>query len=74
MYLTTNQAVIKDITFYGDFLSQQPLDELKDALRGCPFRQADVRAVLERFPLHEFFGSITADEVLELMFHATKQA
>ncbi len=73
VYLTTKQAVIQAVTFYGDFLSQRALDELKDALRGCPFRQEDVRAVLERFPLQEFFGSITADEVLELMFHATKQ-
>lgn len=72
VYLTTKQAVIQDLTFYGDFLSQRPLDELKDALRGCPFRQEDVRAVLERFPLPEFFGSITADEVLELLFHASK--
>ena len=62
---------IRDIVFYGDFLSLSPLDGLTDSLRGVPFRREDVQAVLDRFPLTELFGSVTEEELLDLMFHPT---
>ena len=73
VFLTANQGVIQDIVFYGDFLSLRSLDELREALKGCAYRTEDVAAVLDRFPLHEFFGSITREEVLDLVFHAVEK-
>ncbi|MFV0498006.1 MAG: lipoate--protein ligase [Candidatus Fimivivens sp.] len=67
--VAVQKGVITDIAFYGDFLSLRPLDELCDALKGCPFRSADVGAVLDRFPLTELFGSIRREEVLDVLFH-----
>lgn len=61
---------LTEIAFYGDFLSRAPLDPLKEALRGCAFRRADVQAVLERFPMRELFGTITEEEVLDTIFFA----
>ena len=61
--LTVKQGVIDDIRFYGDFLSLRELTPLCRALIGCPRRRGDVETVLGRFPLAEFFGSITAEEV-----------
>lgn len=68
------RADVKDglltaVTFYGDFLSRCPLDELTAALQGCSFRREDVDSVLARYPLREYFGEITRGEVLETMFH-----
>ena len=68
------RAAVKDglltaVTFYGDFLSRRPLDELTEALQGCAFRREDVDAVLARYALRDYFGEITRDEVLETMFH-----
>ncbi|WP_298034493.1 lipoate--protein ligase [uncultured Dysosmobacter sp.] len=60
---------ITSVAFYGDFLSRCPMDGLADAMRGCAFRQEDVRAVLARYPLRDYFGEITEDEILETMFH-----
>ena len=73
VFLTANQGVIQDIVFYGDFLSLRSLDELREALKGCAYRTEDVAAVLDRFPLNEFFGFITKEEVLDLVFHAVEK-
>ena len=62
---------IRDIVFYGDFLSLSPLDGLTAALEGCAFRREAVGEVLDRFPLGELFGTITRDEVLETMFYVS---
>ncbi len=71
VFLTTQNAIIEEITFCGDYLSLCPMTELQDALKGCPFRYADVAFVLSTFRLSDFFGSITAKELLEVIFHAT---
>jgi len=68
--IEVQSGCIQDAVFYGDFLSLCPLDELTDALRGCPFRREDVGAVLDRLPLENFFGAITRDEVLDTIFYA----
>ncbi len=67
--VAVQKGLITDIAFYGDFLSVRPLDELTEALKGCPYRSADVDAVLDRFPLAELFGGIRRDEVLDVLFH-----
>ena len=63
------KGAITHMTFYGDFLSVSPLDDLCAALEGCAFRREDVGAVLERFPLRELFGGITRDEILDTLFY-----
>lgn len=60
---------ISAIGFYGDFLARRPLDSLVEELRGTAFRREDVAAVLNRYPLGDFFGGITAEEVLETLFY-----
>ena len=66
--VNVEQGLITDIVFYGDFLAVSPLDGLCRALKGCPFRREDVRAVLERFPVGELFGAIRADQVMDTLF------
>ena len=72
VFLTTKNAVIEEISFYGDYLSLCPMTELQDALKGCAFRTEDVAAVLAKFQLSDFFGAITAEEILDVIFHATE--
>jgi len=59
---------IAAIGFYGDFLSRTSLEPLTEALQGCAMRREEVAAVLERFALADFFGGITAEELLSLLF------
>lgn len=67
--LEVEKGFITNAVFYGDFLAVCPMDELTAALRGCAFRREDVAAVLDRFPLREYFGSITRDEILDTLFY-----
>lgn len=64
------QGRITKIGFYGDFLAVSSLDPLTKALEGCTFRREDVASVLDRYPLREYFGGITREEVLDTLFHA----
>ena len=61
---------ITSIGFYGDFWAVSSLEPLTKALEGCAFRREDVAAVLKQFPLREYFGGITGEEVLDTLFHA----
>ena len=64
-----DQGIIRRIVFYGDFLAVSPMDEVTGALMGTPFRREDVGAVLDRFPLRDYFGTITRDQVLDTIFY-----
>ena len=67
--VSIKEGRLTDIRFRGDFLSRCPLDSLTEALRGAPFRREDVTGVLARFPLGDFFGGISEEEILETLFH-----
>ena len=67
--MIVEKGLITDIVFYGDFLLVRPLDELTEALKGCPYRSENVGAVLDRFSLGELFGGIHRDKVLDVLFH-----
>jgi len=66
--LTVDRGVVKDIAFRGDFLSLKDPADIEAALRGMPYREEAVLAVLGRYALPEYFGSITAEEILQTMF------
>lgn len=62
-------GVIEEIDFLGDFLARRELTPVRDALRGVPMEEAAVANVLETLPLQDYFGTILAEELLELLFH-----
>ena len=66
--VSVEKGMISEIAFYGDFLSLRNLSSLYEALKGMPFRREEVAAVLARFSLHEYFGSITLEEILSALF------
>ena len=67
-FLRVEKGQIQEISFQGDFLCREDLDVLCEALAGCPFRREDVAAVLARFSLADYFGGISAEEILSLLF------
>ena len=62
------EGIIREISFYGDFLSVCPIDPLTQALTNCRFCMEDVKTTLDRLDLKAILGSITEDELLDLMF------
>lgn len=67
--LSVRKGRITEIAFFGDFLSRCPLDPLRSALAGTAFRWEDAARVLAQYPLADYFGGISAWEILETMFH-----
>ena len=66
--LTVDRGTFEEIAFRGDFLSRKDPTEIEAALRGQPYRQTEVSAVLERFFLLDYFGTIGLEEVLRTVF------
>lgn len=63
---------IADCAFYGDFMALRPAEEVAAVLCGIPFSPGEVEAALAAFgakaALEEYFGGITAPEVVACLF------
>ncbi|KYO67005.1 lipoate--protein ligase [Thermovenabulum gondwanense] len=59
---------ITDIKFYGDFLSMRDVSEVEEKLKGLRYKEEDVGEALKSFNLKEYFGGITFEEILKVMF------
>lgn len=70
--IAVEEGHITQAAFFGDFLSLTSLEPLTEALKGCLFRQEEMGQVLSRFPLEQYFGSITREEILETIFHISE--
>ena len=67
--LSVRKGVITDIAFYGDYMSRTSSEELIEMLKGCAYREADVASCLDMIDISDLFGSITGDEVLQVIFN-----
>ena len=63
-------AVLSHYHGYIRFLAMRPLEDITSALEGCLMRREDVAAVLDGFPLNEYFGGISRQELLGTIFSA----
>jgi lipoate-protein ligase A len=66
--LSIKNGRIADIAFFGDFLSRKSLAEIIEALKECPFRKADIEKSISHFELEDYFGAISKDEIINLIF------
>lgn len=67
--VSVKEGRITGAAFRGDFLSRCSLKPLEKELEGVLFRREDVAGVLERYPLRDYFGAITGEEILDTMFY-----
>lgn len=63
---------ISDIRFMGDYMALEDSAPVTDALRNCMFQREEVRQCLKKLALDRYFGTITAEEILELLFEEKK--
>lgn len=63
--MTAANGAIKDIRFYGDFLSLTSLDEAEESLKGCKLTKEDIINKLSELPLERYFGTIRPEEIAE---------
>lgn len=68
VYAEVKQGLLVDVQFFGDYMARRPTEDVELALKGTSFRREDVSEVLDRFPLEDYFGSVTREEVLNVLF------
>ena len=66
--LNVEKGYIKELKFFGDFLGLKDVSVIEDRLSNVRFSKGDIEEVLDNFDLKIYFGSISKDEILSLMF------
>ena len=62
------QGVIKEVKVYGDFFGLGDISDVEDALVGVRFEREAVKQVFENLDFNKYFGRVTAEEILTLIF------
>lgn len=68
IHLDIEDNIIKDIQFLGDFLSLKDVKDVEQALIGTKYQFEDVNNVLSKFNLLHYFGTISKEEIIHLIF------
>lgn len=66
--LQVEKGIIKEAKFYGDFFGVLNVNEIEDALKDCKHAQNEVRAVLARFDLKQYFHKMSAADIMAVFF------
>lgn len=62
------QGVIKEVKVYGDFFGLGDISDVENALVGVRFEREAVNQVFEKLDFNKYFGRVTAEEILTLIF------
>ncbi|WMM23603.1 lipoate--protein ligase [Tissierella sp. MB52-C2] len=61
-------GLIADTKIYGDFFGVEDVSLLQDKLNGVRYDKKEVTKAIESEPLQKYFGNITEEEFIELLF------
>ncbi|WP_313757381.1 lipoate--protein ligase [Tissierella sp.] len=61
-------GLISDIKIYGDFFGTEDVKLLQEKLNGIKYEKTEVLKVIESEPLEKYFGNISKEEFMDLMF------
>ena len=67
-YLDIQKGRLEGIRIFGDFFSNQDLSVFEDTLKDTPHERAAILEKLQCLDLEQFFGKVSAKELLELFF------
>lgn len=67
--LDVKEGIIQSIRFMGDYLGLKVVSMIEERLVGVRFKKDDVSEILSDFDLKLYFGSITLDEILSVIFY-----
>ncbi len=68
VYVDVNNGIIKSIRFIGDYLGLHDVALIEEALKGTRFGKSEVSDQLSQYQLSEYFGLVTRDDLLQLLF------
>lgn len=59
---------IRSVRFAGDFLGLKDVEVIEERLKNVRFNESDVSGILSLFDLNTYFGKISKEEILSLIF------
>ena len=65
--LTIKDGRIADLTTYGDFFGQKPIEDFEKQLIGIRYERNDVQKALSQINLSDYFGKIPEKDILDLL-------
>ena len=66
VHLDVVKGMIEKAKVFGDFFAAKPIEELEDLLIGRRHDEEELRSILENVDLIDYFGRVTAEEVMEV--------
>ncbi|MGE1114838.1 lipoate--protein ligase [Priestia megaterium] len=66
--LEVNKGKIDACTIYGDFFGVGDVEEVQEKLTGVRYEKASIEQVLEDIDIPHYFGNITKEEFVELIY------
>lgn len=66
--MNINEGRIHDIKIYGDFFGVGDVIDIENALHDKRYEEAEVREVLSNLDMKHYFGNLTLDEFVGLVF------
>ena len=66
VHLDVVKGTIDKAKIFGDFFAAKPIEELEDLLIGRRHDEEELRSILENVDLIDYFGRVTAEEVMEV--------
>ena len=66
--IDAEEGKIKNVRFMGDYLGLKDVAHVENRLQGVRFRKDDVDAILSTIDLQTYFGTITKDELISVIF------
>lgn len=66
--LQVNKGLIENAKIYGDFFGVGNVDDIEDCLQGRRYDQGDIQAALADVDFSHYFGGITKEEFLDLVY------
>ncbi|WP_029906446.1 lipoate--protein ligase [Mycoplasmopsis opalescens] len=61
------EGEIKELVFEGDFLSKKNIHDIEGLFKNVPLRETNLREIFEKFDFENYFGTVTKDEIIELL-------
>jgi lipoate---protein ligase len=62
------EGIIRNVAFYGDFFGNRELSELVKTLIGLHLEYNEIKTVLDRLDISEYFYNLKANDFLDLLF------
>jgi lipoate-protein ligase A len=63
------KGIIRDLRFYGDFFSEDDVQNLVNQLIGVPINRDELSQKLQSINVNRYFNNVTAEDLLTLFTH-----